>query len=176
MFPLHVDYFIGKELEVGATLGPFSPNPLQSECYLSPPNTAPKKAPLGIPYQKGHMDLSWPIGTAVNDGIDKNCYLGEEVNLTYPSIDDFSQIVLVLGPGCLMFKRNFSRAYRQIPICPGDIGFLGFPWRHTVRCTRALCLCSCTFIFFYLYFSFAHLLILARFQGEKKIIISHNFI
>ena len=74
------------------------------------------------------MDLSWPIGHSVNDGIDKDVYLGEVSVVTYPSLDNLLDIVIDLGPGCYLFKCDLSRAYRQIPICPADIGLLGFSW------------------------------------------------
>ena len=37
-----------------------------------------------------NLDLSWPEGSSVNDGISKDFYLGELVLLTYPTVDDMT--------------------------------------------------------------------------------------
>ena len=132
-----MDKFICKEVELGATMGPFFHNPLHSYLYTSPLNTAPKKGSTEGD-RRVILDLSWPDGFAVNDGIDKNYYLGEWVSLRYPSIDDFTDLIASLGQGCLLYKRDLSRAYRQIPVCPGDIGFLGYSWRSRFYIDTAL--------------------------------------
>ena len=137
MFQVYVDKFICKEVELGATMGPFFHNPLHSYLYTSPLNTAPKKGSTEGD-RRVILDLSWPDGFAVNDGIDKNYYLGEWVSLRYPSIDDFTDLIASLGQGCLLYKRDLSRAYRQIPVCPGDIGFLGYSWRSRFYIDTAL--------------------------------------
>ena len=45
--------------------------------------------------------------------------------LTYPSIDQITQKLKVLGPGAMLFKLDISRAFRHIRIDPGDIDLLG---------------------------------------------------
>ena len=57
---------------------------------------------------------------SANDGISKEVYPGTPVSLRYPSVDDMLDLVVMFGPGCLLFKTDMLRAYRQIPVCPGD--------------------------------------------------------
>ena len=45
--------------------------------------------------------------------------------LTYPSIDQITQKLKVLGPGAMLFKLDISRAFRHIRIDSGDIDLLG---------------------------------------------------
>ena len=84
------------------------------------------------------MDLSWPKHKSVNDGIDKNIYLGESMELKYPTIDNISDMIASLGSGCLLFKCDLSQAYCCIPVYPGDIGFLGYSWRQGFFIDRVL--------------------------------------
>ena len=75
------------------------------------------------------MDLSWPIGSSVNDGIPSEQYLGVDFQLVYPTVDDVSAHILALGPGCLLFKWDLKHAYRQFPVDPGDYHLLSYSWR-----------------------------------------------
>ena len=127
MYPHHVDAYINKEIQERATLGPFSSNPLCSFLMVSPLNTVSKKGSEDA--RRVIMDLSWPWGYSVNDGIAKDIYLGCEVSVHYPSLDDLLARVVELGSGCLLFKTDLSRAYRQLHCCPGDVGLLGYSWR-----------------------------------------------
>ncbi|VDH99726.1 Hypothetical predicted protein [Mytilus galloprovincialis] len=84
------------------------------------------------------LDLSFPSENCINAGIDKDIYLGESVNLTYPSVDDFVNLIKLKGRNCGIFKRDLKRAYRQIPIDPGDINFVGFHWKNHIFVDRVL--------------------------------------
>ncbi|XP_078582514.1 uncharacterized protein LOC144865570 [Branchiostoma floridae x Branchiostoma japonicum] len=88
-------------------------------------NTVPKKDSES---RRIVVDFSFPDSSSVNAGIPTDKYLGETFKLRYPSIDDFTAIVVKLGPGCLMYKRDLRRAYRQIYVDPGDYHLLGFCW------------------------------------------------
>ncbi|CAG2256649.1 unnamed protein product [Mytilus edulis] len=70
--------------------------------------------------------------------IDQDIYVGEPVNLTYPSVDDFVNLIKLKGRNCGIFKRDLKRAYRQIPIDPGDINFVGFHWKNHIFVDRVL--------------------------------------
>ena len=75
------------------------------------------------------IDHYYPFdGTSVNDGIDKEMYLGEKVVIQYPRVDGLVALVKEKGPGCLLFKRDLRRAYRQLPIDPGDMHLVGYSW------------------------------------------------
>lgn len=61
------------------------------------------------------VDLSWPCGSSVNDGIPPGSFLGELLELTYPTIDAIVSAILSLGRGCMLYKRDLRKAYRQFP-------------------------------------------------------------
>ena len=71
------------------------------------------------------MDLSWPKGFSINNGVDKDKYLDTSYLLNYPSIDNITASLCKLGPAAQLFKIDISRAFRQIKIYPGDIDLLG---------------------------------------------------
>lgn len=133
-FQSHVDSYISKELSFGATIGPFDTNPLVGQLHLSPLNTVPK----GSTDRRVIVDLSCPKGGSVNDAIDKDLHEGERFELHYPSVDNLADRIKCLGAGCLAYKRDLSRAYRQIPVCPGDCRYLGFEWQGFTYIDRVL--------------------------------------
>lgn len=126
-FPDDIDSYINKESSLGAVIGPFVSNPF--ECLLvasSPLNSVPKQEPGE---RRIILDLSWPIGTSVNDGISSQTYLGESFSLTYPTVDLIASMVCASGPGALLYKRDLKRAYRQFPVDPFDYPLLGYHWK-----------------------------------------------
>ena len=84
------------------------------------------------------VDLSWPEGTSVNSGIDKDVYLGDDVSLTYPTIDTLTSIIISKGPGALMFKTDLSRAYKQLFVDPRSIHMLAFKWKNCIYIDKTL--------------------------------------
>ena len=85
---------------------------------VSPLSTRPKR---GSMERRVIMDLSFPQGRSVNYGIDKNYYCGEEVLLTYSTIDTLAKGINELGTGCRVWKKDLLRYFRQIPLCPRTI-------------------------------------------------------
>ena len=75
------------------------------------------------------LDLSFPKGNSINDYINKNEYLDEEIEIVFPKVDDFVQLIKAKGRGCLLYKTDLSRAYRQIPICPSSFNLVAFCWK-----------------------------------------------
>ena len=75
--------------------------------------------------------LSWPHGASVNDGISKTTYLGDLINLRYASVERVCQMVMRVGKGAHIYKRDLRQAYRQIPVDPRDYRYLGFYWRNS---------------------------------------------
>jgi hypothetical protein len=132
-YPDAVNAFLDSEVSLGATLGPFDNNPLMSPLTLSPLNTVDKDNGRK---RRVIVDLSWPEGSSVNDGIDKRRYLDDDIQLHYPSVDSLLDIVRDKGSGCLLFKRDLRRAYRQIPVDPGDIHLLGYSWQSRIYIDR----------------------------------------
>lgn len=74
------------------------------------------------------MDLSWPCGASVNEALHGASQLGEPISLSYPTIDAIVDAVISMGPGCLLYKRDLKKAYRQFPIDPKDYHLLGYTW------------------------------------------------
>ena len=75
------------------------------------------------------MDLSFPPGNSVNDRIPKDSYLGEEINLCYPSVDASTESLREKGRDCGLMKSDLKHAYKQIFVDPGDWIFLGMKWK-----------------------------------------------
>ena len=104
-------------------MGPFDKIPFTGKVGISPLSTRPKK---GSADRRVILDLSFPVGQAVNDGIPKDTYLGFAVKLTFPKTDEFAYRIFQLGKGCYMFKIDLSRYFRQIPLDPADYLLIGY--------------------------------------------------
>lgn len=102
---------------------------------IFPLHSVPKKDSLE---RRVIVDLSFPEGLAVNDGISKDLYLGEKVLVYYPTIDDFVRLIKKKGRNCKIFKRDLRRAYRQLVIDPGDINVMGYKWKGHIYIDRVL--------------------------------------
>ena len=66
------------------------------------------------------LDLSFPEGNSVNDGVDKTKYM------KFPTVDKLVEILVSKGVGCLMFKRDLKIYCRQIFVDPVDAVKLGY--------------------------------------------------
>ena len=124
-FPEQVTAYLNKEIYLGRVAGPFDAVPFTDGFVVSPVNTVPKR---DSDERRVIVDLSWPCGTSVNDGIPSDSFLGEPISLTYPTIDSIVDAVISLGPGCLLYKRDLKKAYRQFPVDPRDYHLLGYTW------------------------------------------------
>lgn len=71
------------------------------------------------------VDLSFPQGSSVNDGINPEDHLGINITYTLPTIADLITQLQLHGPGAFMWKADLRRAHRQIRIDPLDSLFLG---------------------------------------------------
>ena len=86
-FPQHLKAYIVKDQKYQVVMGPFEKIPFTGNVGISPLSTRPKK---GSADRRVILDLSFPIGDAVNDGIPKDSYLGFAAKLTFPKTDDFA--------------------------------------------------------------------------------------
>jgi hypothetical protein len=102
LYPDFIDAYIATEIAYGAVFGPFTCNPFVSDIVLSPLNSVPK----GLSDRRIILDLSWPHGLSVNDGIPRGQFLGADFELVYPTVDDIAQRILTRGSGCCLFKRD----------------------------------------------------------------------
>ncbi len=92
----------------------------------------PSRQPVGL-IPKGHgtgkfrliMDLSYPHGASVNNGIDPALTL-----LSHTSVDSVAQPQRVqqLGKGSLLAKMDIESAYRLIPVHPQDQILQAMEW------------------------------------------------
>ena len=122
--PEHVQAYIDEEMKHGAIIGPFQSHPI-AHAHFSPFMTRDK------PDSKNRrviIDLSWPHGHSVNDGVDKNSYLGSEFKLTFPTIDHLTEQLVKLGKGAHIYKIDVKRAFRHLKIDPMDYDLLGLQW------------------------------------------------
>ena len=122
-FPVEMRRYLEKEKGYHAILGPFKEIPFPSEFCVSLLNTVSKKDSLE---RRAILDLSFLKGSAVNELIPKDYYLDTKVNLTFPRVDDLVEIIKIKGKCCHLFRRDLKRAYRQIPVNPGDVSLLGY--------------------------------------------------
>ena len=51
------------------------------------------------------------------------------MEVVYPKVDDFIQIIKQKGRNCLLFKRDLKRAFRQIPLDPSSYSLVAYSWR-----------------------------------------------
>ena len=121
-FNEQVQALVNKEVSLGGVIGLFEAPPFENPCF-SPLNSVPKK---DSQERRLILDLSYPSGFSINDGIHKDIYLGEWAKLKLSSLDQFAEKVMELGAGCKMFKVDLSRGYKKIYIDPVDIEKMGF--------------------------------------------------
>ena len=105
-FPSDIDAYIEEELKYDALLGPFEKCPIPLG-HCSPFMSRPKP---NSERRRVIVDLSWPLGSSVNAGIDKTSYLGSAFSLTFPTVDHITTELTRLGRGALIFKVDVSRA------------------------------------------------------------------
>ena len=63
------------------------------------------------------MDCSLLLGRSLNDGINKDSYLGEQVRLIYPTVDDLVSHILqlmmsVTSQNMFLYKEDMDHAFR----------------------------------------------------------------
>ena len=134
-FPNDMLLYLKKEFENNAIIGPFKNNPFNSGLKISPLNSVPKK---DTTERRVILDLSYPRGHSVNNFISKDEYMGKKIELVYPKVDDFIELIKQKGRGCLLFSRDLRRAYRQIPLCPLDYPLVSFIWKKHIFCDCVL--------------------------------------
>ena len=116
-----IQAYLSEEKSFGAILGPFKEPPI-SNLHISPFLTRDKP---GAPHRRVIVDLSFPHGRSVNDGVQLDSYLGTPFILTLPTIDNITNQVKKMGKGCHLYKIDLSRAFRHIKLDPKDYNLLG---------------------------------------------------
>ena len=64
------------------------------------------------------IDLNHPQGISVNSGIPKDTYLNEPFSLRLTGTGALQIIISEKGPGCHLFKKDLSHAYRKLHVDP----------------------------------------------------------
>ena len=116
--PSIVDNYLTKEVSLGRVSGPLKATVLDG-LQISRFGVIPKK-------DGGWrliLDLSFPVGHSVNDGINK-----EEFTVTYSRVSDAIALIIKGGRRALMGKVDIKSAYRIIPVHPSDRHLLGMFW------------------------------------------------
>ena len=118
-----IDKFLISSITRKYIAGPYATQPF-SEIHISPMMTAPKRPNDRRPvFDATFGDFS------LNNGTPTDQYLGQPINLVYPKIEDFRELVLKCGRGCYIWKRDLSSFFLQIPVDPVDYPKLIFIWR-----------------------------------------------
>ena len=79
------------------------------------------------------MDLSFPKDSAVNEYIKKDTYLKEKMEVIYPKVDDFNQILSKEEEIVCFLKKDFKHAFRQIPVDPSFYLEKAYIFRHNIN-------------------------------------------
>merc|ERR550519_534988 len=106
-----MDKFIVKQIDTAALAGPCILSPFDEVC-VSPMMTVPKK-PDG---RRIVIDASF--GQGPNAATPKGQYLGDSYQFNFPKIDEYAEIIRVLGPGCLLWKRDLKSYFLQLLVDP----------------------------------------------------------
>ena len=124
-FPQAIKNYLNTELKYNAIMGPFLIPPFLHRIGISLLSTRLKQ---NSQEHRIILDLSFPFGAAVNDGISKNIYCGHYRKLTYPTVDVLAKRVYKMGCSCLLWKRDLKRAFHLLPLCPRDYSLIGVRW------------------------------------------------
>ena len=123
-FPADIDAYLNKELQHSAIIGPADHHPFQWPRTNSM-MTRPKKDSSS---RRVIVDLSMPQDASVNSGIPRNSLDGTPFKLRLPNPATLAAKILEYGQGCLLYKVDLSRAYRQLRTDPLDWPFLMLQW------------------------------------------------
>lgn len=135
--------YLETEIEKGRVSGPHDLPIFEGVNGISPLNSVKKK---DSNLRRWILDLSFPKGRGINSGIDKDVYLGEEVRLKYPTVDDLVRLIFKKKEQCdekiLLWKRDLKSCYRQWPLCPGSSHLVGYKVRGKYYYDRVLAMGS----------------------------------
>jgi len=105
-----------KRTEARTTIGGFCAPPFPNfQC--SPVFTVPKDTTK----RRFIHNLAAPEGKSINDGIDKRWF-----QLSCKGVDAAIALLMQVGRGALMQKRDWAGAYRQVGVWPGDWELCGY--------------------------------------------------
>ena len=119
-----ITQYLASEMSKRWVAGPFPPclvpNANVSRFGVIPKFHQPNKWRLII-------DLSYPKGKSVNDGIRKDL-----CSMSYISVDDAIRQIITLGQGTLLAKIDIKSAFQLIPVHPADRHLLAMEWQGAI--------------------------------------------
>ena len=118
-----IDSFLHKEVSKLGVAGPLSHPPFKPT-MLSPMMTSPKNPSSRRPV----FDASFG-DWSLNENTPVKSYMGGDYNFKFPTVLDLADLIVQQGKGCLLWKRDLSRWFLQLPVDPADYDKLGFVWR-----------------------------------------------
>ena len=122
MFYSHLDKFIIKEITKTGLVGPFGNVPFAAY-QTSPMMTSFKKPSSRRPV----FDASF--GNSLNKITPQDYYLDYRAEYDFPKLDNLEEMIIEVGQGALLWKRDLSRYFLQLPLDPVDYRRVGFIWR-----------------------------------------------
>ena len=118
-----VKEYLREEVAFGSMAGPFDERPVR-DLHLNRVNLISKPGKEDETRRTKAfrliVDLSHPAGSTVNDFI-----LEEDASVKYTGLEEIVDRIVRRGPGCLLFKLDLERAYRNVPIRVQDRWLLG---------------------------------------------------
>ena len=117
-----LDKFVFKEIRECGLTGPFGAIPFSS-FHISPMMTSFKKP------NKRRCVFDASFGMSLNRSTPREFYLDERTEYDFPSLDDFQDMIVKVGQGARLWKRDLSRYFLQIPLDPLEYPNTGFIWR-----------------------------------------------
>ena len=112
-YPAEIDAFFKKELREGALFGPFETKPHPAFTW-APLMSRPKGAGRRV-----ILDLSYGENS-VNNHTLRDVFDVTPFKLSLPSLDNFLPTLQHWGGDARLFKVDISRAFRNVPVDPGD--------------------------------------------------------
>ena len=128
--PEIITEYIATEVAKGRILGPFPTHSIP-DVQVSRIGVIPKKSKPGK--WRLIMDLSFPHGKSVNDGID-----ADMASLSYIKVEKVATRAAQMGQGSLLAKFDIEEAYRIVPVHPDDKHLLGIVWNNQLHIDAAL--------------------------------------
>ena len=117
-----LDKFCVKEIQACSISGPFGSAPFSSY-HISPMMTSFKKP------NKRRCVFDASFGISLNKSTPKEFYLDNRTDYDFPSLDDFQDMIIKVGRGARLWKRDLSRFFLQLPLDPLEYPRTGFIWR-----------------------------------------------
>ena len=118
-----LDKFFAGGLLKGGLTGPYGSSPFPNP-MVSPLMTAHKKPSD----RRAVFDASFGLNS-LNNSTPGDVYMDTKCIYSYPKIEDFQRIILKCGRGCYLWKRDLSRYFLQLPLCPTEYCLTGVVWR-----------------------------------------------